>query len=74
MPLWEPTHGKSAGAYMVAGPNQLYVKRKSEGWAWYVDGILMGVAGGEATAKAASEAAVRAMGGTHTGAMAAAAG
>lgn len=72
MPLWDPTHGKTSGAYMTAGPNQLYVKRKKDGWAWYVDGILMGVETGEVVAKAASEAAIRAMAGTHTGRMAAA--
>lgn len=78
MNLWEPTHGVRRGAYLQAGASQLYVRedRTKEGlptglWAWYVDGILMGVEKAEPAARAASEAAVRAMSRTHTGRMAA---
>lgn len=77
MAAWECTHGLVAGAYLRAGVSELYVRRArkgGDGWIWYVDGILMGAASGEAVAKAASEAAVWAMSRTHTGRMAAAAG
>lgn len=71
MAVWDRTHGKRTGAYMRAGANELYVRRDGDGWAWYLDGILMGMERGEDVAQAASEAAVRAMSRTHTGAMAA---
>lgn len=74
---WSPTHGIVAGAYLRAGVSELYVRRArkgGDGWIWYVDGILMGGATGELVAKAASEAAIRAMSRTHTGRLAAAAG
>jgi hypothetical protein len=80
MPVWDRTHGVARGAYMAAGPNQLYVREAAGrggvtgGWLWYVDGILMGTGDSETVARAASEAAVRAMSRTHTGAMAAPAG
>jgi hypothetical protein len=70
---WDRTHGKRAGAYLRAGPIELYVRREEAGWTWFVDGIRMGVADGEAVAKAAGEAAVRAMSRTHTSRMAASA-
>ena len=71
---WDRTHGNRAGAYLRAGSIELYVRREDGGWAWFVDGVRMGAADGEAVAKAASEAALRAMSRTHTGRMAAAAG
>lgn len=80
MATWDRTHGKGRGAYLRAGVNELYVRQVigPDGvpaglWAWYLDGILMGAENGEAVAKAASEAAVRAMSRTHTGRMAASA-
>lgn len=75
MAIWDRTHGKRTGAYLRAGSTELYVRRDGDGWAWFVDGILMGVEiGGEEVAQAASEAAVRSMSRTHTGRLAAAAG
>lgn len=74
MPIWDRTHGKEAGAYLRAGASELYVRRDADMWVWYVDGILMGAERGEEVARAASEAAVRAMSRTHTGRMAAPAG
>lgn len=75
--VWSHTHGIVSGAYMRAGVSELYVRRArkgASGWIWYVDGILMGAAPAEDVARAASEAAVRAMSRTHTGRVAAAAG
>lgn len=72
MPVWDRTHGKRTGAYLRAGASELYVRREDgTGWAWFIDGIRMGIERGEDVAQAASEAAVRAMALTHTGAMAA---
>jgi hypothetical protein len=68
---WDVTYGKRSGAYLRAGQSELYVRREGGGWTWFVDGIRMGAADGEAVAKAASEAALRAMSRTHTGRMAA---
>jgi hypothetical protein len=73
MTLWDRTHGKETGAYLRAGASELYVRRDGDMWVWYVDGILMGAERGEEVARAASEAAVRAMARTHTARVAAAA-
>ena len=73
MATWDRTFGKQTGAYLRAGAVELYVRREGDGWAWYVDGILMGVERGEEVARAASEAAFRAMSRTHTGRVAASA-
>lgn len=80
MAVWDRTHGIARGAYLAAGPNQLYIREAAGrggvtgGWLWYVDGILMGTGDSETVAKAASEAALRAMHCTHTASMAAPAG
>ena len=65
--MWQPTHGKSRGAYLVAGGVELYVKQvlsedglPSGAWKLYVDGRLEGTADGELVAKAAAECACRA--------------
>ena len=71
MVTWQRTHGKRTGAYLRAGSNELYVRRESGGWSWFVDGVKMGASDGEAVAKQASEAAVRAMSRTHTARLAA---
>jgi hypothetical protein len=55
------------------GVNELYVRKVDGGWAWYVDGLLMGVERGAAAAQAASEAAIRGMARTHTASLAASA-
>ncbi len=74
---WDRTHGIRPGAFMIAGAHQLYVRAGGSRhlipgtWYWYVDGILMGTGDTETVAKAAGEAAVRAMSRTHTARMAA---
>lgn len=73
MPIWDRTHGLRTGAYRRAGVNELYVRKVDRGWAWYIDGILMGVERGEMAAQAASEAAIRGMARTHTASLAASA-
>jgi hypothetical protein len=76
---WQMTHGVARGSYTVAGHNQLYVRESagrggvSGAWLWYVDGYLMGAVASESVARAASEAAVRAMSRTHTARLAASA-
>lgn len=64
--MWQPTHGKSRGAYLVAGGVSLYIKQvmSADGlpagpWKLYVDGRLEGTADGELVAKAAAECAAR---------------
>ncbi len=73
MRSWSMTHGARRGAYLRAGPNELYVRQDEDPrlWFWFVDGHRGGVAAGEPLAKAAAEAACRAMSRTHTAAMAA---
>lgn len=73
MPIWDQTHGLRTGAYRRVGVNELYVRKVDGGWAWYVDGFLMGVERGAAAAQAASEAAIRGMALTHTACLAASA-
>ena len=80
MASWEQTWGKVRGSYLRVGPNELYVRQGVAGekepgsrWSWYLDGVLMDCERDELRARAAAEHAIRAMGRTHTGRMAAAA-
>lgn len=65
---WQFTHGRARGAYQRIGGVELYVRQSladdgmpSGSWALFVDGRLDGVADRELTAKAAAEAAARAI-------------
>lgn len=66
--MWQFTHGKSRGAYQRIGLTELYIRQvladdgmPSGSWRLYVDGRLEGTADRELTAKAAAEAAARAV-------------
>lgn len=65
---WQFTHGKARGAYQRIGLTELYIRQvladdglPSGSWRLYVDGRLEGTADRELTAKAAAEAAARAV-------------
>ncbi len=75
MDKWQITHGAVIGAYLKVDGVELYVRKDgAKSWLWFVDGVRMGAAHREIVARAAAEAAVRAMSRTHMGAMAAPAG
>lgn len=73
---WQATHSlKCRGYYMRMNGHELYCRRLLNptadeqpigGWHWFIDGILMGCESGPREARAALEAAVRAMSRTHT--------
>lgn len=68
MSAWQLTHGRARGAYQRIGAVELYIRQNladdgmpSGSWSLFVDGQLDGVADRELTAKAAAEAAARAI-------------
>lgn len=66
--MWQSTHGRARGVYARIGETELYIRQHladdgmpSGSWRLYVDGRLEGTADRELTAKAAAEAAARAI-------------
>lgn len=63
MALWQATHGKTRGAYLAIGGQELYVRQdQAGGWKLFVNGRLEGRTDAELSARAAGELAVRCMG------------